>query len=50
MILITPLPGVTTTSRLADGPFPGVEAGVVSERAPVQQGGGYLVLDARGPR
>ena len=47
MILITPLPGVTTTKPgSAAKPFPGVEAGVLNE-AGVEVGpggGGYLVL------
>ena len=47
MILITPLPGVTTTKPgSATRPFPGVEAEVVDEnghRVPVNKGG-YLVI------
>jgi acetyl-CoA synthetase len=51
MILITPLPGVTTTKPgSATRPFPGVSAGVVSEHGErVEQGGGYLVLDRPWP-
>src|SRR5256714_7675151 len=47
MILITPLPGVTTTKPgSATKPFPGVDAAVFSEsRDEVGPGGGgYLVL------
>jgi acetyl-CoA synthetase len=47
MILITPLPGVTTTKPgSATKPFPGVEAGVYSENGEEvgPGGGGYLVL------
>jgi acetyl-CoA synthetase len=46
MILITPLPGVTTTKPgSATKPFPGVEAAVFSESGDeVGPGGGYLVL------
>jgi acetyl-CoA synthetase len=47
MILITPLPGVTTTKPgSATKPFPGVEAGVYSESGEEvgPGGGGYLVL------
>jgi acetyl-CoA synthetase len=47
MILITPLPGVTTTKPgSATKPFPGVEAGVYSEGGDEvgPGGGGYLVL------
>jgi acetyl-CoA synthetase len=47
MILITPLPGVTTTKPgSATRPFPGVEAGVVDDsgRDVGPGGGGYLVL------
>ena len=49
MILITPLPGVTTTKPgSATKPFPGVvAAAVVNEHGEkVEQGGGYLVLEA----
>ncbi len=51
MILITPLPGVTTTKPgSATKPFPGVQAGVVSESGEwVDQGGGYLVLERPWP-
>jgi acetyl-CoA synthetase len=51
MILITPLPGITTTKPgSATTPFPGVKAGVVSEAgAPVEQGGGYLVIERPWP-
>jgi acetyl-CoA synthetase len=47
MILITPLPGVTTTKPgSATKPFPGVDAGVFSEAGEEvgPGGGGYLVL------
>jgi acetyl-CoA synthetase len=47
MILITPLPGVTTLKPgSATKPFPGVEAGVVNDRGEDvgPGGGGYLVL------
>ena len=47
MILITPLPGVTTTKPgSATRPFPGIDAGVVDDQGnPVGPGGGgYLVL------
>ena len=47
MIMITPLPGVTTTKPgSATRPFPGVEAAVFSERGEEvgPGGGGYLVL------
>jgi acetyl-CoA synthetase len=47
MILITPLPGVTTTKPgSATRPFPGVEAGVVDDHGNEvgPGGGGYLVL------
>ncbi len=46
MILITPLPGITTTKPgSATKPFPGVDAAVYSEAGDdVAQGGGYLVL------
>ena len=47
MILITPLPGVTTTKPgSATRPFPGVEAGVYDEAGNEvgPGGGGYLVL------
>lgn len=46
MILITPLPGLTTTKPgSATVPFPGVEADVVNEEGQsVPVGGGYLVL------
>jgi len=47
MILITPLPGVTTTKPgSATKPFPGVDAGVYSETGQEvgPGGGGYLVL------
>ena len=51
MILITPLPGVTTTKPgSATKPFPGVQAAVVSEQGErVTQGGGYLVLERPWP-
>jgi acetyl-CoA synthetase len=46
MILITPLPGITTCKPgSATVPFPGVEADVVNEEGQsVPVGGGYLVL------
>jgi acetyl-CoA synthetase len=47
MVLITPLPGVTTTKPgAATKPFPGVDAGVFDERGNEvgPGGGGYLVL------
>ena len=47
MILITPLPGVTTTKPgSATKPFPGIDAGVYSEGGEEvgPGGGGYLVL------
>jgi acetyl-CoA synthetase len=47
MILITPLPGVTTTKPgSATKPFPGVDAAVYDERGGLvgPGGGGYLVL------
>jgi acetyl-CoA synthetase len=47
MIMITPLPGVTTTKPgSATKPFPGVDAGVYSETGEEvgPGGGGYLVL------
>ncbi len=47
MILITPLPGITTLKPgSATRPFPGVEAGVVNDRGEEvgPGGGGYLVL------
>jgi acetyl-CoA synthetase len=47
MVLITPLPGVTTTKPgSASRPFPGVDAGVFDERGNEvgPGGGGYLVL------
>ncbi len=47
MVLITPLPGVTTTKPgSATRPFPGVDAGVFDERGNEvgPGGGGYLVL------
>jgi acetyl-CoA synthetase len=46
MILITPLPGVTTTKPgSATLPFPGVDAAVYNEAGDeVTHGGGYLVL------
>jgi acetyl-CoA synthetase len=46
MILITPLPGITTTKPgSATKPFPGVDAAVYNEAGDeVTQGGGYLVL------
>ena len=47
MIMITPLPGVTTTKPgSATRPFPGIDADVVDERGQevAPGGGGYLVL------
>ncbi|HWB22959.1 MAG TPA: acetate--CoA ligase [Gaiellaceae bacterium] len=46
MIMITPLPGITTTKPgSATKPFPGVDAAVYNEAGDdVTQGGGYLVL------
>ena len=47
MILITPLPGITTTKPgSATKPFPGVEVGVYNEAGEEvgPGGGGYLVL------
>ena len=47
MVMITPLPGVTTTKPgSASKPFPGVDAGVFDERGNEvgPGGGGYLVL------
>ena len=46
MVLITPLPGITTTKPgSATKPFPGVIASVRNEQGEqVEQGGGYLVL------
>jgi acetyl-CoA synthetase len=51
MILITPLPGVTTTKPgSATKPFPGVVAGVLNEQGErVGRGGGYLVLERPWP-
>ena len=51
MILITPLPGITTTKPgSATKPFPTVAAAVVDEQGEkVQQGGGYLVLEQPWP-
>jgi acetyl-CoA synthetase len=52
MILITPLPGVTTTKPgSATKPFPGVEAAVVNDRGEEvgPGGGGYLVLERPWP-
>ncbi len=51
MVLITPLPGVTTTKPgSATKPFPGVVASVRNEAGEkVEQGGGYLVLERPWP-
>ena len=51
MILLTPLPGVTTTKPgSATKPFPGVKAAVVNEAGDrVPEGGGYLVLERPWP-
>ena len=52
MILITPLPGITTTKPgSATFPFPGVKADVVDEagNSVPLGGGGYLVLDRPWP-
>jgi len=50
-ILITPLPGLTTTKPgSATRPFPGVHAEIVDEAGrPVPVGGGYLVLRGAWP-
>ncbi len=51
-IMITPLPGVTTTTPgSATQPFPGIEAEIVNERCePVPKGsGGYLVVKSPWP-
>jgi acetyl-CoA synthetase len=51
-IMITPLPGITTTKPgSATTPFPGVEAQVVDEREgePVSEGQGLLVLERPWP-
>jgi acetyl-CoA synthetase len=53
MIMITPLPGVTTTKPgSATRPFPGVEAAVFDDRGNevAPGGGGYLVLKRPWPR
>ena len=46
MILISPLPGVTTTRPgSATRPLPGIDADIVNEKGEsVKEGGGYLVL------
>src|SRR4026209_873764 len=51
MILITPLPGITTTKPgSATRPFPGIAAAVVNEQGEgVEQVGGYLVLERPWP-
>ena len=51
MVLITPLPGVTTTKPgSATRPFPGVEAAVLNEQGErVERGGGYLVIERPWP-
>ncbi len=51
MVLITPLPGLTTTKPgSATRPFPGVAASVVTETGErVETGGGYLVLERPWP-
>jgi acetyl-CoA synthetase len=51
MVLITPLPGVTTTKPgSATKPFPGVKASIRNEQGEVvEQGGGYLVLEEPWP-
>jgi acetyl-CoA synthetase len=52
MILITPLPGITTLKPgSATQPFPGIKADVVNERGESVPlgGGGYLVLDRPWP-
>jgi acetyl-CoA synthetase len=51
MILLTPLPGVTTTKPgSATKPFPGVVASIRNEQGErVEQGGGYLVLEKPWP-
>jgi len=44
-ILITPLPGVTTTKPgSATRPFPGIQADILNERGESVGGGGYLVI------
>lgn len=45
-ILITPLPGLTTTKPgSATQPFPGISAAILDERGkPVKEGGGYLAI------
>jgi acetyl-CoA synthetase len=49
-ILITPLPGVSTTKPgSATRPFPGIEADIVDERGASVAGGGYLVLTGPWP-
>ena len=53
MIMITPLPGVTTTKPgSATRPFPGIDAAVVDDSGNEvgPGGGGYLVLSGRGRR
>ena len=51
MVMISPLPGATTTKPgSATKPFPGVEAAVLSEQGErVEQGGGFLVLERPWP-
>ena len=46
MILISPIPGVTTTRPgSATRPLPGIDADIVDEKgASVKEGGGYLIL------
>jgi acetyl-CoA synthetase len=51
-IMITPLPGITTTvPGSATLPFPGISAQIVNEAGQAQEGatGGYLVLDRPWP-
>ena len=51
MILITPLPGITTLKPgSATRPFPGIEADILDDRGePVKDGGGYLAIKSPWP-
>ena len=51
MILITPLPGVTTlTPGSATRPFPGIEADILNERGEsIEVGGGFLAIKSPWP-
>ncbi len=51
MVLITPLPGVTTTKPgSATRPFPGVQVAVVNDAGErIERGGGYLVIEKPWP-